>query len=347
MHVITIAGIRPDFIRLASLIEKLDAHPEIQHTLIHTGQHYDKNLSEIFFQDLGIREPDYNLGCAKGSHIDQFCDLLPKVINLLSKIVDKRSEHIVMFLGDSNSVMLAPSLKKECYRIGHIEALMRSHDIRMLEEINRICCDSVSDELFAYHPNYLPHGDRLFGRKYVVGNTIVEPTLKYRPTTVKTRWHIVLDIHRPENFEDPYRLSKIFDIASDAGVYFGLPVYTLMMPRTIQALTKFGISTKRLNLIPPVGYKEYLELQHNALFIISDSGTAMEESCLLNTPTFIPREFTERPESYQNNCSVYLPLRDIDAYWMQYHIEQQNILRDTTWLGDGTTSQQIVDILTE
>lgn len=350
MHVVTIAGIRPDFIRLAALIKRLDDSPNVRHTLIHTGQHYSKNLSDVFFQELNIRDPDVNLGCGGNTHVEQLASLLPRLISNLNYLVDKREPHCVLFLGDSNSVLAAPTVKKEGYTIGHIEALMRSKDMRMLEETNRICCDSVSDKLFVYHRDYLKYGDQLLGTKYVVGNTIVEPTLLHKPTGKKEGKHILVDIHRPENFNDRERLSHIIKIAALSHTHFSLPVYFLAFPRTMGAITKFSLNIEGLvDVIPLVGYKEFLQLQYNAKFIISDSGSAMEETCLLNTPLFVPREYNERPQSYWNFCSTYLNINIVDSPlltdWIDDMVGVMDSYRDVKWLGDGNTSKMIVDIL--
>ena len=177
-HVVTVTGIRPDFIRMSKVFKALDEDPDIKHTLIHTGQHYDDLLSGVFFDELDIRKPDYNLDVGQGgcTHYEQLARLSVRLITLFK---DEGIEpDVVVFLGDSNSVAAAVPLKKEGYKIAHIEAGMRSYDKRMLEEINRTVCDHCSDWHFVYHEDYkdnlikegLPE-DNIF----VVGNTIVEP----------------------------------------------------------------------------------------------------------------------------------------------------------------------------
>lgn len=324
MHIVTVAGIRPDFIRLSEIIRRLDAS-SCEHTLIHTGQHYDDKLSQVFFEELDIREPDYNLLCGGGDHVQQMCKVVPTLLSILSKTVDRRSPHMIMFLGDSNSVLAAPFLKKEGYRIAHIEALMRSHDMRMLEETNRICCDSVSDLLFTYHANYLQYATNLFGDPVVVGNTIVEPTIKHMPKEEQTKSHILIDIHRPENFKDPKRMSRMMEIFEMVQRHNQIPVYFLEFPRTMATLRDFGIDVpKNLTTIPLMGYKKHLNLQFHSKYIISDSGTDQEQPALLNVPVFVPRTHTERPESYIENCSVQFNLdmvsyrkMDSDAQFMR------------------------------
>ena len=343
MQVVTIAGIRPDFIRLSEVIKKLDA-ADCQHTLIHTGQHYDDKLSQVFFEELEIRDPDYNLGCGGGSHVEQLCKVVPSLLKTLDEVVDKRSPHMVMFLGDSNSVLAAPFLKKEGYSIAHIEALMRSHDMRMLEETNRICCDSVSDLLFTYHENYLRYSNNLFGETTVVGNTIVEPTTKHMPKEDQTRSHILVDIHRPENFKDPKRMSRILEILCRLQVYENIPVYFLEFKRTLEHLKDFGLTIpKNITTIPLMGYKEHLKLQFHSKYIISDSGTDQEQPALLGVPVFVPRTHTERPESYIENCSMGMNLNAVSYAGMTSDSEYMRNNMCTKWLmSDAPTSEMIV-----
>jgi UDP-N-acetylglucosamine 2-epimerase (non-hydrolysing) len=150
--IITITGIRPDFIRMSEIFKKLDEN--FNHILIHSGQHYNTILSNVFFQELEIREPDYNLGIGgpNKEHFHQTAELSTKIIELIRE--KNLNPDLIIFLGDSNSVVSAVALKKEGYKIGHIEAGMRSGDKRMLEEINRMVCDICSDFLFVYHDNY-------------------------------------------------------------------------------------------------------------------------------------------------------------------------------------------------
>ena len=186
--IITVTGIRPDFIRMSEIFKKLDEN--FNHILIHTGQHYDKLLSDVFFDELEIRDPDYNLNIGAGNkeHFHQTGELSIKLIELIRN--EKLNPDLIVFLGDSNSVVSSVSLKKEGYKIAHIEAGMRSYDKRMLEEINRIVCDHCSDFLFVYHDNYkkkaikenIPN-ENIF----VVGNTIVEVVSKFKPLYPKKK----------------------------------------------------------------------------------------------------------------------------------------------------------------
>jgi UDP-N-acetylglucosamine 2-epimerase (non-hydrolysing) len=208
--VITVTGIRPDFIRMSEIFKKLDEN--FNHILIHTGQHFDRLLSDVFFDELEIRKPDYNLeiGGMGKEHFHQSADLSVKLIELIRK--KNLNPDIILFLGDSNSVTVSVPLKKEGYRIGHIEAGMRSYDKRMLEEINRVVCDHCSDYLFVYHENYKEKALREGIPEeniFVVGNTIVEVANKLGYNGPRKRNTVLLDIHRPENFKYENRLRNI------------------------------------------------------------------------------------------------------------------------------------------
>lgn len=357
--IVTITGIRPDFIRMSEIFKKLDKH--FNHILIHTGQHFDKLLSDVFFDELDIRKPNYNLGVGgQGKeHFHQLAEVSVKTIELFRK--ENINPNLILFLGDSNSVTSAISLKKEGYKIGHIEAGMRSGDKRMLEEINRIVCDHCSDLLFVYHENYK---EKLIKEGidpkiiHVVGNTIVEVVnnIKNQLINEDPYWlnpekkHILLDIHRPENFKYKDRLEKIIQIATDHSKRFELPVKMLTFPRTLNYINEYNISRDMTYIKPTplMGYIDFIKCQMESLFIISDSGTAAEEPALLYTPVIIPRDFTERPESYDNNNSHPFYLNDFDweyamsLWWLKNWQKEKS---NTSWLGNGTTSDQIIQIL--
>lgn len=347
--VVTITGIRPDFIRMSKIFKKLDEN--FNHILIHTGQHYDKLLSDVFFEELNIRKPDFNL-CVGGlnrEHFHQSADVSVKIIELFRK--EKINPDIIIFLGDSNSVCCAVSLKKEGYKIGHIEAGMRSYDKRMLEEINRIVCDHCSDFLFVYHPEYAAQlaEERILKGVHVVGNTIVEVCQSIAQELFKTkkkRDQIILDIHRPENFKYPERLQNIITYANQCIEKFGVPVRMLKFKRTLNNIREFEIPLGKIELIDMLSYKKFLELQYHSLFMISDSGTAQEEPALLNTPVIVPRDFTERPQSVKYNCSFMIDVNSKNGTWEKsFGWLDGGVIINSNWLGDGTTSKQIIDIL--
>jgi len=350
--IVTITGIRPDFIRMAEIFKQLDSADWCKHILIHTGQHYDKLLSDVFFDDLEIRKPDYNLsiGGPGKSHYEQQASLGPAVINLLK--TENINPSVVLFLGDSNSVLSSVPLRKEGYKIGHIEAGMRSYDQRMLEEINRKVCDHVSNFLFVYHENYKQKALRegIAAEKiFVVGNTIVEPLKSIAQYNYQgSKNHILLDIHRPENFKYTDRMKNIIRFANKAQVMTGKTVKMLDFGRTTKVIKENNLDIGNIELIPLMGYRDFVKFMQDSLFIISDSGTAQEEPALLNVPVIVPREFTERPESITNGCSKMLDL-ETDITWedhINWAIDPSFVDNNKTeWLGNGTTAATIVTTL--
>lgn len=350
--IVTITGIRPDFIRMSFIFKELDKN--FNHILIHTGQHYDSLLSDVFFQQLGIRQPDFILNCGKeaSNHFEQLSYLSTAV----PKLFKEKNIHpdLILFLGDSNSAGVAFPLKKEGYKIAHVEAGMRSYDKRMLEEINRTVCDHCSDVLFVYHEDYRQQvaKENITKNVYVVGNTIVEPLMLFRDTICsvqKRKDMILLDIHRPENFNYEDRLRKIIAFANECSEKYALPVKMLWFKRLKDALDTWSIDLGKVEMIPLLPYKEYLETIYHCKFIISDSGTGQEEPALLHTPVIVPRDFTERPQSYTHNCSIWL---NLDSDHKEIHewiesLESRRSVIDPSWLGDGTTSKKIIQHLKE
>ena len=354
MHVVTITGIRPDFIRMSAVFERLDAR--CRHTMIHTGQHYDDELSRIFFRELSIREPDFTLETGRRSRTpyEQLGYLSTALIELLRE--ERLEPDIILFLGDSHSVLAAVPLFKEGYRIGHIEGGMRSYDRRMPEETNRVCCDYCSDLVFVYTPLYK---ERLIAENkpadavHVVGNTIVEVVARHRPTGPRSRDYLVADIHRNENLRDARQYGHMLDYLEELGRAMDLEVRLVRFPRAARLIEEHGLlaGRDRISLVGPYGFLEYLDLQYQARAVVSDSGTSQEECPLLGVPVAVPRDFTERPESVEHGNSILVgedrPVAAmVDAslrFFSDYSISDEQ----RAWLGDGRTSETIVSILEE
>lgn len=347
--IVSITGIRPDFIRMCKVFAELDKH--FNHILIHTGQHYDTNLSDVFFQQLGIRAPDYILHSGKESsnHFEQLSYLTREIPRLFKE--NNIHPDLIVFLGDSNSAGVAFPLKKEGYKIAHIEAGMRSYDKRMLEEINRTVCDHCSDLLFVYHDDYKEQlaKEGITKNVFVVGNTIVEPFQMFKSQIMqypKRKDMILLDCHRPENFKYKERLQNIFSFSRECGLKYNIPVKMLYFKRLKDAIEQYQLDYSGIEMIPLLPYREYLNTIYHSRFIISDSGTGQEEPALLDTPVVVPRDFTERPQSYANHCSVKLDANHLNSEevfeWL-HHMESYKM--DHTWLGDGQTSVSIVNTI--
>jgi UDP-N-acetylglucosamine 2-epimerase (non-hydrolysing) len=350
-NVMTVSGIRPDFIRMSEIFKKLDT--EFNHILVHTGQHYDKLLSDVFFQELDIRNPDYVLetGQNGGTHYHQLSYLSTAIMDLIK---DKNLKpDIIIFLGDSNTVCASLPLRKEGYIIGHIEAGMRSFDKKMLEEINRTTCDHCSHILFVYHDEYKKYleNENIKNNVHVVGNTIVEVCKPFVQKIPKHNNMILIDIHRPENFKYKERLENIIKYGNLCSTKFNLPVKMLRFHGTCKFLNEYEINLGNIELIDLLPYKKYLDTVYHSKFIISDSGTGQEEPAFFNTPVIVPRDFTERPQSVDGNCSFMLNVNNLENTDLSFdylnNIFNKTLAIDTTWMGEGNTSQLIIDKLKE
>lgn len=342
--VVTITGIRPDFIRMRNVFSELDS--KFNHILIHTGQHYDELLSGVFFKELNIRSPDYvlNTGKSSSNHYEQLSYLSTNIIELFQE--EKINPSLIIFLGDSNTVLASIVLKKQGYKICHIEAGMRSYDGRMFEEINRKICDNCTDLFFVYHENYKNNllKENITKNIHVVGNTIVEVCNEFKVNLFKepkTHDCILMDIHRPENFNDKNRLSKIIHFANQCVERFNLPLFLLQFGRTMNKIKEFNIDLNRIVPINLLSFKDYLKDTYHCRFLISDSGTGQEEPALLNTKVVVPRDFTERPESYDNNCSIKYDMTN--EFQVFDWLEKNNDEIKVDWLGNGKTSKLIVN----
>ena len=347
--VITVSGIRPDFIRMSAIFKELDK--EFNHILIHTGQHYDKLLSDVFFDELEIRKPDYTLETGKngGTHYHQLSYLSIAILELIKN--ENLNPDIIIFLGDSNTVCAALPLRKEGYNIGHIEAGMRSFDKKMLEEINRTCCDHCSHILFVYHNEYKKYleNENIRENIHVVGNTIVEVCKPFIPNEPKKKDMILVDIHRPENFKFKSRMVNIIEYANRCAKKYNLPIKMLRFYGTCKSLEEFKINLGLIELVDLMPYKKYLTTVYHSKFIISDSGTGQEEPALFNTPVIVPRDYTERPQSVEAFCSYMLNVNDLNNEYMSYeyieNIINKKIVINTDWLGNGNTSKMVIENL--
>lgn len=350
--IITITGIRPDFIRMSKVFEKLDSN--FDHIMIHTGQHYDDELSKIFFDELKIRKPDITLstGWKSNNHFEQLSYLSKEIIYTIRR---KRIDpSIILFLGDSNSALVSAPLFKEGYKIGHIEGGMRSYDRRMPEEVNRVICDYVSDLVFVYTPLYkerLIQENKEADKIFVVGNTIVEVARQYIPKGKRSRDFIVADIHRTENLKSVKQYNHILTFLDQLGKKTGLEVRLVKFNRAVKLIEQNNLlaDKKNIKLVGPYGFLDYLNLQYNAYGIVSDSGTSQEECPLLGVPVAVPRLKTERPESLENGNSILIGetkpigkmLSETISFFENYSVSKKQL----KWLGNGNTSEKIINIL--
>lgn len=352
MKIVTITGIRPDFIRMSKVFERLDKN--FNHIMIHTGQHYDDELSKIFFDELNIRKPDFTLNTGQSSknHYEQLSYLSKSIIELIYK--EDLTPDLILFLGDSNSALASLPLFKEGFKIGHIEGGMRSYDRRMPEEVNRVVCDYVSDLIFVYTPLYkqrLLQENKPKENIFVVGNTITEVVKEYMPIGIKSKNYLVADIHRNENLKSIEHYNHILSYLEHLGKRFNMPVKLVRFNRGVKLIDEGNLlrDKKNIELVGPFGFLKFLELQYNSFGVISDSGTAQEECPLLGVPVAVPRKSTERPESIENKNSILVG-EDRDQEVMTEEtaqfFESYSVNNDQLkWLGDGKTSERIIEII--
>lgn len=303
MKIVSIVGARPQFIKAALLSREL--RRENEEVLIHTGQHYDYELSKIFFSEMEIPEPDYNLGVGSGSHSQQTARILTRIERVLLTI---RPDLVIVY-GDTNTT-LAGALASVKIKIplAHIEAGLRSFVFRMPEEINRRITDHISSLLFCPTKRAVENLKRegITEGVYEVGDVMYDALLYYLPLAEKSshiletlklepRGYSLITIHREENTEDLKNLKSIVEIIENIPHPLIFPVH----PRTAKVLKRFRLGFKNpyLKIIEPVSYLDMLNLERNARFILTDSGGVQKEACWLKVPCLTLREETEWPET--------------------------------------------------
>jgi UDP-N-acetylglucosamine 2-epimerase (non-hydrolysing) len=297
-HILHVVGARPNFMKAAPVLRALKARGARQ-TLVHTGQHYDRNMSDVFFTQLAIPEPDWNLGVGSGSHARQTAE----VMTAFEPVVLEAKPDVVLVYGDINSTMAAALVcSKLLVRIGHVEAGLRSFDRTMPEEINRVVTDRLSDLLFTPSEDgdlNLKHEGVAPEKIHRVGNVMIDSLVHLLPAAMRVprnglpERYALVTLHRPSNVDDSECLKSI--LASLLEVSDRMPVVFPVHPRTRQRIADFGIDVAKLHLVDPSPYIEFLALQRNAAVVITDSGGIQEETTYLGVPCITLRSNTERP----------------------------------------------------
>ncbi|HZQ93709.1 MAG TPA: UDP-N-acetylglucosamine 2-epimerase (non-hydrolyzing) [Candidatus Sulfotelmatobacter sp.] len=302
MHILHVVGARPNFMKAAPLLRAFFAAPGVRQTLVHTGQHYDPAMSDIFFQQLEMPHPDCNLGVGSGTHAQQTAGVMAAI----EPVLLERRPDLVLVYGDVNSTLAAALVcSKVGARVGHVEAGLRSGDRRMPEEINRLLTDQLSDLLFTPSAD----GNENLRREgideskvHLVGNVMIDTLARLLPQAERhfppgvSSSYALVTLHRPANVDDlPWLralLATLADLSQHLDVIF--PIH----PRTRQRLDALGFSALRhgrLRMLDPLPYLEFLALQARAAMVITDSGGIQEETTYLGVPCLTVRENTERP----------------------------------------------------
>lgn len=312
MKIATILGTRPEIIRLSIIIKRLDSL--CQHVLIHTGQNYEHNLSELFFQQLEVRKPDYFLN-AKGG----FGEQVGRILFEVETVLRKETPDAVLILGDTNSGLSSIVAKKLGIPVFHMEAGNRCYDDRVPEEVNRRLIDQVSTILLPYtegsRRNLLREGIPS-QNIYVTGNPIWEVIQKHERSIdgsnvlskleLKPKQYFLLTMHRAENVDKKERLSSILEGLYRLHDKYKFPIVCSLHPRTQQKIKNYQLDDTqgRITFMDPVGFFDFVGLEKQAFCVLSDSGTVQEECCLFHTPTVTLRDVTERPETIECGSNI-------------------------------------------
>lgn len=309
-----ILGTRPEIIKMSPVIRECERR-RLDYFILHTGQHYSYEMDRLFFEDLELPDPDYNLDVGSGTHADQTA----KIMTGVEEVLLSESPDLVLVQGDTNSVVAgALAASKLHVRVGHIEAGLRSFNRRMPEEINRVVADHIADYLFAptanARENLLAEGIA-DGKICVTGNTIVDAVqqnleIAKRRTSIlndldlEPREYFLATAHRQENVDDRTRLKEILKGLIEVQEEFSLPVIFPVHPRTERRIKELEIGVDGLNLTRPFGFLEFLQLESQAKFVLTDSGGIQEESCILGVPCATMRYDTERPETLKVGSNI-------------------------------------------
>jgi len=366
MKILSVVGARPNFMKIAPIIRALQPYGgQIKHILVHTGQHYDLKMSSSFFADLNMPEPDVNLEVGSGSHAQQTAKVMMKIEPVLSEL----APDLVVVVGDVNSTLAcALTAKKLGLRVAHVEAGLRSGDMTMPEEINRLCTDAISDLLFTTDrfadANLLREGIDP-ARIHFVGNVMIDTLLAYSAAAKKLSFHerlglasggyATLTLHRPANVEDKAVFSGILAAVSDLAR--DMPIVFPIHPRTRKRVEDFGLSHMFRNepaatgiyLTDPLGYIEFLSLNSQARLILTDSGGLQEETTILGIPCVTIRENTERPITVSEGTNRLAGIerdRIREAIRDALRIERTGS-KPTPEKWDGKAAERIATILSE
>jgi UDP-N-acetylglucosamine 2-epimerase (non-hydrolysing) len=354
-----VAGARPNFMKIAPICEILKQKQEIEYRVAHTGQHYDNNMSNIFFDQLGIPRPDINLNVGSESHAVQTANIM---IGFERALIDY-SPDIVVVVGDVNSTLACSLVAAKMHvPIAHVEAGLRSFNWKMPEEINRVLTDRLSQYLFTTCEDANENLQREGIKKdkvFFVGNVMIDNLIKYKELSKKssilhslnlhTNEFAVLTMHRPSNVDTMNNLSNLIDAFNE--IQKQIPIVYPVHPRTKQSIFDFGFGKRidemnNMKMIEPLGYLDFLHLMSNARFVITDSGGIQEETTILQIPCLTIREETERPVTVTEGTNVVVgsdkgKILSETTKILNNNLKQGRI--PAKW--DGKAAHRIVDIL--
>lgn len=313
MKIMTILGTRPEIIRLSRIISKLDRLTN--HILVHTGQNFDTKLNDIFFEELDLRKPDIKLDIKSNSIGEQ----LGKLFEQIEKIILSNQPDRILILGDTNSGLSAIIAERLGIPVYHLEAGNRCNDLKVPEEVNRKIIDSISSVAIPYTPgsreNLILEGiekKRIFESGNPINEVLQFYKLKIDQSEILTKLNLnvksyfLLTAHRSENVDVQSRLIQIIDSLEKISEKYNLPIICSIHPRTRDMLKKYNIQPKNphIRFLEPFGFFDFVQLEKNALLVLTDSGTVQEECCIFHVPTVTIRDTTERPETLECGSNI-------------------------------------------
>lgn len=355
MKIILVVGARPNFMKMAPILYEIKKYPDRIHPLlVHTGQHYDKNMSDLFFDDLGLPKPDIFLGVGSGSHAQQTAKIMEK----FEAVLLENKPDLVLVVGDVNSTLAcALTAAKLHIKVAHVEAGLRSFDRRMPEEINRLLTDAISDYLFLTEASAVKNLEKegvSQDKMFFVGNVMIDSLLqnldKAKQSTILSQLQLekqsyaLLTLHRAENVDNRSAMQEILDALMEISkkIQLVFPIH----PRTKNKLEEFGLLPKNFKITDPLGYWDFLHLMSQAKFVLTDSGGIQEETTILQIPCLTLRENTERPVTAEKgtNTIVGTNKEKILSHALEV-LERKKSQTQIPDLWDGHAARRIVEIL--
>ena len=348
--------------KIAPIMKTFEQTGGFDTRLVHTGQHYDENMSTLFFDELNIPKPDINLEVGSASHAQQTAEIMKR----FEPIVLETKPDYVLVVGDVNSTIACGLVAvKLGVRLAHVEAGLRSFDTTMPEEINRVLTDRISDLLFVTEPSGLENlkNEGIADSKvFMVGNVMIDTLLANRNKADKStilqdldltpKGYAVLTLHRPSNVDDPQILANLMDAFDQ--IQREIPLIFPVHPRTRKHLSRFGFDTRlkqmqNFHLLEPLGYLNFLKLMAEARLVLTDSGGMQEETTILGIPCMTLRENTERPITVQKgtNRLVRLTSEDILKHYRQIMNADNKDSQDIPDLWDGKAAERIAHIIAQ
>ncbi len=351
-RVVSVIGTRPNFMKMAPIMALLDRDAGFEHIVIHTGQHYDRAMSDVFLEQLGVGAPDHMLDVGSGTHAVQTARVMERIEPLLERL----APDLVLVPGDVNSTLAAALVASKLgIPLGHVEAGLRSFDRTMPEETNRILTDQMSDLLFTHSPearDHLLREGRDAAHIHFVGNTMIDTLVAMRERIeaidsagamgLERGAYLVVTLHRPALVDGPLvgvAAQALEDVAREIPVIF--PIH----PRTRRSMRDAGVSPERVRHVDPMPYLEFLSLVSHAGGVLTDSGGIQEETTFLGVPCFTLRDNTERPVTCATGTNVLLGLDPGSIATIPSHLANGRARGAIPELWDGRAAERLIDVL--